>query len=147
MPHPRNHGHGNGPARIPSYGHRYGLLHDRILSDDRPDDTFYSKVSNRDKTNYVCQTLRITPNSFHLDLPLPFEDWALSDDMSLLNAGLFVADMRRQFYEALMTEHKELRDSPAFANHADAEFWNHEFNRLIAKRKHGVHLPEPRILN
>lgn len=147
MPDPRNHGLGDGPERIPSFGHQYGALHDRVVGDETPDDSFYTKVSNKQKVDYICQAIRIAPNAFHLDLPLPLEDWSLSEDMSLINSGLYIADMRRQFYEVLLNEHVALRNGPAFGNHAESEFWAFEFNRLIAKRRQGIMLPDPRLLN
>jgi hypothetical protein len=147
LPDPRNHGHGSGPQRIASYGHQFGPLHDRIVGDQNPDDSFYSKISNKEKVDYICHALRVAPNAFHLDLPLPLEDWAHSDDLSLINCGLYFADMRRQFYERLLNEHKELRMSTAFGNHAEAEFWNFEFNRILARRRQGMLLADTRSLN
>lgn len=148
MSDPRNHGHRSpGPKRVPSYGHRFGVLHDRIVGDDEPDETFYSKISNKRKTDYICDALRLAPNSFHLDLPLPLEDWAHSDDMSLINAGLYFSDMRRQFYSALINQDRTLMDSTVFGIHAEAEFWNFEFNRVLAKRRSGDLIGDPRVLN
>lgn len=145
MPDPRNHGHG--PERTPSYGHQFGALHDRVVGDEAPDSTFYSKISNRKKVDYICKSLRLAPHAFHLDLPLPLEDWALSDDLSLINCGLYFADLRRQFYEQLFYENDGLKDSPAFGRHAESEFWNHEFNRILAQRQQGALIPDPRVLN
>lgn len=143
MPDPRNDGHG-GPERVPSYGHQFGAIHDRIVGDQTPDESFYSKVSNAQKAEYVCRALRLDPKAFNLDLPLPLEDWALSDDVSLLRSGLFLADMRRQFYATILREHKELERTQAWQNHAEAEFWNHEFNRIIAQKRDGALILDPR---
>lgn len=145
MPSPRDQVHRDGPERVPSYGHQFGDLHDAVVGDRSPDETFYSKISNAKKAEYICQSLRLSPGAFHLDLPLPLEDWAESDDMSLINAGLYFADLRRQFYDKLITANRELETSPAWSHHAEAEFWNHAFNALLAKRSSGRLLADPRM--
>jgi hypothetical protein len=147
LPDPRNHDHGSGPERVVSYGHRFGPLHDRVVGDESPDDSFFSKISNKAKVDYICHALRIAPNAFHLDLPLPLEDWAHSEDISLINCGLYFADLRRQFYERLLFENVALRTTPAFDLHGEAEFWNFEFNRILTRRRQGVLLADPRVLN
>lgn len=145
MSDPRNHDHG--PERVPSYGHQFGLIHDRVVGDGTPDHTFHSKISNKQKTDYVCAALRLDPRAFNLDLPFPLEDWAASDDLSLINAGLYFADLKRQFYETLLTEHKEMERTPAWAILAEAEFWNVEFNRTLVKRTTGSVMMDGRVLN
>jgi len=142
----RNPGPG-GPDRVPSYGHQFGALHDRVVGDESPDVTFYTKVSNRQKVDYICKALRMAPQSFNLDLPLPLEDWALGEDMSLINSGLYFADLRRQFYGRQLRDQPELEQSPAWEAHADSEFWNHEFNRVLAKRSRGELINDGRVLN
>lgn len=144
MSDPRNHGHG--PERVPSYGHQFGALHDRVVGDENPDTSFYSGISNKKKVDYICKALPLAPMAFHLDLPLPLEDWALSGDVSMINSGLYFSDLRRQFYGRLITDHA-LMNSPAFGIHAEAEFWNYEFNRLLAKRTDGSLHSDPRVLN
>ncbi|AFU88050.1 hypothetical protein CcrColossus_gp180 [Caulobacter phage CcrColossus] len=145
MSDPRNPDHG--PARIPSYGHKYGLLHDRIVGDKDPDSTFHSKISNHAKTEYICQALRLDPRAFNLDLPFPLEDWNSSSDMSLINAGLYFTDMRRQFFEALVAEHAEHRHGDAWVKQGEAEFWCVEFNRTLHKRLSGIVIGDSRVLN
>jgi hypothetical protein len=36
---------------------------------------------------------------------------------------------------------------PAFELHGEAEFWNFEFNRILTRRRQGVLLADPRVLN
>ncbi len=145
MPDPRNPG--LGPERVPSYGHQFGAVHDRVVGNEEPDPTFYSKISNKKKVDYICKALRLAPTAFHLDLPMPFEDWALSDDMSLINCGLYFADLRRQFYFVVLRDNPEMERSVAWVTHADAEFWNNEFNRILAQRTSGTLIGESRVLN
>lgn len=144
---PRNDDHGNGPERVPSYGHKYGALHDRVVGNQEPDETFHSHISNKLKVDYICKTLRLAPYAFHLDLPFPLEDWALSDDAGLINAGLYFSDLRRQFYEQLLREHRELENGPVFHAHGEAQFWNHEFNRVLNRKHSGVLLVDTRVLH
>jgi hypothetical protein len=137
----------SGPDRTPSYGHRYGQLHDTICGDESPDETFFSKISNKAKVDYIVTALRLDPRAFHLDLPLPVEDWSLSDDMGLINAGLYLSDLRRQFFARLINMKPDLKRSSAFVKHGEAEFWAHEFNGLLSKRTSGRLLPDPRVLH
>lgn len=143
----RNHGDGDGPCRAPSYGHRYERLHDDLLSDETPDEAFQSRISNKDKVAYIAGALRLNPDHFHLDLPLPLDDWQLSDDLSLICAGLYFSYLRAQFFERLLAEQPDLTRSEAWGLHAQAEYWNRAFNREYGKRVHGVLLPDARALH
>lgn len=136
-----------GPERVPCYGHLYDALHKSILSDDAPDDAFMSKISNKAKVDYITQALRLDPAHFHLDLPLPLDDWQLSDDMSLISAGLYFSNLRRQFFARLMAQDPALEVTDVWTNHATAEYWNDAFNREFGKRSFGVLLPETRSLH
>lgn len=144
---PRNLGDRSGPDRSPSYGHQFGPLHDSVVGDTSPDETFFTKVSNKAKVDYIVQALRLDPKAFHLDLPFPLEDWTMSDDMSLINAGLYFADLRRQFFARLLAEQPDLQTSDAWAIHADAEYWNHTFNTLLVKRRQGILIGDSRVLH
>ena len=144
MRNPRNHSDGVGPERVPSYGHQYDVLHADVLSDDAPDDAFQSKISNKEKVAYIAEALRLNPAHFHLDLPLPLDDWQLSDDLSLISAGLYFSNLRRQFFSRLLDENPDLALTEAWTNHATAEYWNITFNREYGKRVFGVLVPETR---
>lgn len=142
----RNHGDGGGPRRVPSYGHQYDELHDAVLSDDSPDEAFQSRISNKDKAAYIADALRLNPAHFHLDLPLPLDDWHLSDDLSLISAGLYFSYLRAQFFARLLDADPELMRTEAWRLHAEAEYWNRAFNHIYGKRVYGVILPEWRTL-
>ena len=143
MRHPRNHGDG-GPQRVPSYGHQYDELHASVVDDDAPDESFQSKISNKAKVAYITEVLRLDPAHFHLDLPLPLDDWQLSDDLSLISAGLYFSNLRRQFFARLLDDKPELATSEAWTNHATAEYWNLAFNREYGKRVLGMLIPDAR---
>ncbi|USN14859.1 hypothetical protein PAPPERLAPAPP_04900 [Brevundimonas phage vB_BpoS-Papperlapapp] len=143
----RNHGDGDGPQRIPSYGHQYDKLHAAVLSDDSPDEAFQSRISNKDKVAYIAEALRLHPDHFHLDLPLPLDDWQLSDDLSLISAGLYFSYLRTLFFARLLDENPELTTTEAWSNHAAAEYWNRAFNREYGKRVHGILLPDSRAVH
>lgn len=147
MPDPRNDDHRDGPSRVPSFGHKFDVLHASVVGDEREDKSFYNGISHRDKVNYICEATRLPRGAFNLDLPLPLEDWALSEDMSLIMAGLYTSVMRREFYEHLFVEEPGLRHGAAWTHHAEAEFWGTEFNRLIHKRNQGLLMEDWRVLN
>ncbi len=140
MPDPRNY-----PERGASYGHQYEKLHKRVVEDVRPDDTFNSKVPNNNKVEYICEALRLKRRDFNLDLPLPIEDWLESDDMSMLIAGLYFVDLRRQFYEVLMNTHHELAREEPWTRHAACEFFSHQFSDRLARKQSGYILSDDRV--
>ena len=138
----------HGPERVPSYGHKFGALHDQIVGDKTLDQSYPSlQVSNLTKVEYICKALRLDPRLFNLDLPLPMEDWAHSEDFSLHRSGLFFSDLRNQFYNTLLQQEPDLERSEAWRHKAEAEFWMVEFNKLIAKRRDGLLIPEWRVLH
>jgi hypothetical protein len=143
LPSPRNHG--AGPERVPLYGHQFGVIHDRIVGSTAPDETFYSKISNNSKVEYICVALRMRPHAFHLDLPFPVEDWAASEDVSMNNCGLYLAELRRQFFGALLEEHPEFERTPVWLKYGEAEYWGQEFNHLVTKRRTGNLILDGRV--
>ncbi|AFO71696.1 hypothetical protein CcrKarma_gp143 [Caulobacter virus Karma] len=123
---------------------RRNRIHDLIVGDPREDARYARKLSNRDKTMFVCGVLNHPASAFDLDLPFPIEDWIASDDNSLVCAGLYLTDLRLQFYEALAPAQD---DEQAFVRQGEAEFWYHRFNVMIERRAHGVLVTDGRVLH
>lgn len=146
MPDPRIEDHRDGPERSTSYGYQFGDIHDSVVNDERRDPTFYNGISNAGKTAYICEALGMKRAYFNLDLPLPFEDWAKSDDASKSQAGMYMATMRVDFYEKLFAHEPDLKQGEAWALHAQAEYWNNAFNRIIHRRQ-GLLVGEGRRLH
>lgn len=116
------------------------------MTDDSADEAFPSGISNRGKADYLTQAIGLDPALFHLDLPLPVDDWSMSEDASKLNAGLYLSDLRRQFFLLLFRENPHLLKTEAWAQHAEAEFWCLTFNRVITQRNTGYLVQEQRNL-
>lgn len=144
---PRNHGNYSGPAVPLSYSQHYGREHDSVVNDAEPDDSFYSKVSNKAKAAYICKAAGVPPRAFYVDVAFPVEDWAVSGDVGLITSGLYLADLRRQFYALLLREGLVAENSPAWAEHGKAEFWAHAFNFALARRTSGALPIDPRVLH
>jgi hypothetical protein len=125
-------------------GGRRNRIHDLIVGDPREDVRYARKLSNRDKTHFLCGVLRHPPQAFDLDLPFPVEDWVASDDNSLLVAGLYLSDLRLQFYAALEVKPD---DEHGFVRQGEAEFWHHAFNVMVERRSNGVLVSDGRVLN
>lgn len=121
-------------------------LHDAICFDDTPDRRYTGGMTNAVKTQYICHILGYPPNGFDLDLPFPVEDWMASDDQSLINCGLYLNDLRSQFYQAMMRESGATRGS-LFLKHGNAEFWRFAFNAESHQRLMGNILMDDRTLN
>lgn len=143
MPDTRNEN--AGPARTPAFAHRFEGQHARVVSNDRPDLSFHNNISNKAKVAYICEVLRLEPGQFRLDLPFPVEDWALSDDRAILNCGLYLNDLRLQFYGGLIHEDRARERSELWARHAEAEYWAPTFNGLVTRRGAGVLQPDTRV--
>lgn len=145
MPASRNQNHGGGPERVPSFGHQFEDLHTRVIDNDAKDENFYSGIAHRAKVDFICGVLKFPRASFNLDIPFPLEDWAHSDDYSLITCGLYMATMRNEFYTRLFESNPELKRGSAWLNHSEAEHWNHEFNVLVHRRAHGILIHDPRV--
>lgn len=146
MPAPRNHRY-DGPAAPLTYSQHYGREHSLVVNDETPDDTFHSKMNNKQKVEYVCRTLGLPPAAFFVDVPFPLEDWVVSDNMSLMISGLYVNYLRVRFYGMLIGEELVPESSPAWIEHAKAEFWRYAFNSALSKRQTGILLDDMRVLN
>lgn len=146
MPASRNYGY-HGPATAVTYSQHHRDVHDRIVKDDRPDNSYFSKIANTEKVAYICRAVGIPASLFNIDTPFPIEDWALSGDAGLLNCGLYLNDLRRQFYGKLLNTGAVPENSPAWAEHAKAEFWSFSFNFAVIRRSSGDLTIDSRVLN
>ncbi len=129
------------------FHHRYGLVHGAIINDPAPDEDYHNKISNRGKSEYICKSNNISPVMFNVELPVPFEDWASSDDLSKVTSALYFMDLRAQFYGRLMKDDPELRNSSLFSMHAEAEFWAGAANFFLNKKTTGKLVVVDRVLH
>lgn len=134
-------------SRPLEYHHRYGIVHDAIVNDTAPDEDYFTKINNRSKADYICKSNNISPMMFNVELPLPFEDWAASDDLSKVTSALYFMDLRAQFYARLMRDDKSLKDSAVFVKHAEAEFWMGASNFFLNKKTSGKLMISDRVLH
>lgn len=138
MSDPRAGGQGSATER--------NVLHDRVVGDETPDERYANGMTNQAKTHFVCQAMRYPDKAFDLDLPFPVEEWAASDDNALICAGLYLSDLRVQFYS------KCLAAAPAnrqylWPKHAEAEYWHRALNALIFRRLNGAIYEDWRTLH
>lgn len=119
-------------------------VHDLILANKSPDKTYAKGISNAQKVEFICGVLAHRPSAFDLELPFPLEDWIASDDNSLVCAGLYLNDLRLQFYQALALD--EAKDESVFVRVGEAEFWHFAFNRQVNRRLNGVLMQDGRAL-
>jgi hypothetical protein len=118
-------------------------LHEQVCRDESRDSRFSGGISNAQKTHYICGVLKYPEEAFDLDIPFPIEEWASGNDQSRINIGLYLSDLRVQFYEAVMDE-KDEHSQPLWAKHAEAEFWREAFNMLLHLRQFGSLLDDER---
>lgn len=118
--------------------------HDLILASTAPDKTYAKGITNAQKTAFICDVVAHRREAFDLELPFPMEDWIASDDNSLVCAGLYLNDMRLQFYQVLAQD--EEKDEQAFIRVAEAEFWHFAFNKQVNRRLNGILMQDGRAL-
>lgn len=137
---PRPDGHGIAPDT------RAGF-HREICSDETIDDRFGSNLSNRLKVDYICGVIGYPIKAFDLEVAFPLEDWSVADDMSLLFAGLYLTDLRQQFYARQLRYDKEAADGRLFAPIGASRFWLFTFQKKIKARTEGFALLDGRTLH
>lgn len=121
-------------------------LHNGIIHDDTPDQRYANGMSNLTKTRFVCKVMQYPEPGFDLDLPFPIEEWLASDDNAMICAGLYLSDLRMQFYSKRLGAAPERRES-LWPRQAEAEFWQMQFNGLIFRRLNGSIVDDRRVLN
>lgn len=120
--------------------------HDAVCGDDTADKRYQNGLTNRQKTKFICEVLRHPEAAFDLDLPFPVEDWIASDDNSLVVAGLYLSDLRKQFYGRLI-DGKVNPETDLWQAMAEAEFWQHSFNVMVTRRLHACLIVDGRTLH
>lgn len=136
-----------GPDSALTYSQYYGDEHARVVDDQSPDAAFYSKISNAAKVDFICRAVGLHKRAFYVDVPFPIEDWAQSGEQGLIMSGLYLADLRRQFYGRLLREKIVPESSPAWLAHGKAEFWSYAFNHALARKNSGEFPIDTRVLN
>lgn len=121
-------------------------LHREVCTDSTRDVRYQGGMTNARKTEYICKVLDYPEDAFDLDLPFPVEDWLSQDDQGLINCGLYLSDLRVQFYEAIMELTNDHPDE-IWEKHGQAEFWCEAFNAMTHRRLFGNILLDDRRLN
>lgn len=134
-------------TRAALYALKYRDVHDPLIRCDLPDENYPSKISNKGKVQFICSRLGLPTTMFHLDIMLPIEDWIETEDRSILNAGLYLSDLRRQMFDAIFSKHPGARQTGAWKAEAEASFWCEEFNRRINAFNYGTLVADARVLN
>lgn len=136
---PRPHGHRISPEQR-------NLIHRQVCADQTPDPRFGSELSHAQKVAYICGVLGYPEAVFDLEVPFPLEDWAASEDNSLMFAGLYLTTLRFEFYSKQMTADAEA-ETACFKEIAETEFWNFGFRQLLKRRTLGNFTPDDRVIH
>lgn len=140
MPDPRLEGAGR---RDPA---ERGFIHDLICADARPDERYSQKVSNANKVLFICEALTYPQAAFDLEVAFPIDDWLVSEDLGYLCAGLYLNDLREQFFEMMVRKQPDRRDD-LFQAQAKAEFYKSAFHRVLTRKERGVIITDKRVLH
>lgn len=136
------------PTRVEGQGsaaEQRTAIHNGIIRDEQPDERYGNGMTNLAKTQFVCRVMRYPEAGFDLDLPFPVEDWLASEDNAVICGGLYLSDLRVQFYNRSLEKDPSLRDT-LWPKHAEAEFYQQAFNALVFRRLNGAMLADNRIL-
>lgn len=118
-------------------------LHFRVITDHRLDLRYVQPISNRDKVSLLCAFLGEDPDDFDLNSPFPLVEWINKLDLGMLRAGVYVSDMRVQFYLLVMQGMAEKDVRPElWENHALAVYWTKKFDDAIYRHQKGEVRPD-----
>lgn len=132
--------------REPNLPERLDAIHARICGDDSADKRYVNGLSNAAKAQYICKAIGYPQGVFNIEVPFPIEDWLISDDQSLICSGLYLNDLRCQFYAGVEAEMPEQKER-VWPKAGEAEFWQHAFNTTMQKRQVGRLLDDYRVLH
>lgn len=121
-------------------------LHNRIIGDDAPDDKYLSRMSNRDKVTFITRVLDYPEKGFDLTLAFPMEDWLGSDDNAMVCAGLYLNDLREQYFREALAQEPEAQGE-LWTRHAEAEHFRDLFNAQVQRRLNGRMISDRRVLH
>lgn len=107
------------------------ILHATIVNDDTPDPRYMLKRSNKQKIVAICKVTGEAREKFHITEGGPFDSWLKSLDRDRLTAGLYLSDLRVQFFGELAKKVKD-RDDVIDGFLATSEWWYDKFSDVIA---------------
>lgn len=122
-------------------------LHELTLNNPAKDFRYTKGITNIDKVAFICGVIAHPREAFDLDIPFPVEDWMVSDDNSVICAGLYLSDLRVTFYKALLVAKGGAPDETLFTRLAEAEYWSRVFNVLVNRRINAILLQDTRVLH
>ena len=120
-----------------------------IISDERPDTRYINKTSNRQKVVAICKLRGVALERFDIGDAPPYDDWMRRFDRDAAAAGMYVADLRNQYFTKI-----KARLSGASAETiqtidqiiADSEFWYAKFADVLYTMSTGE-APPKRVLH
>ena len=122
-----------------------------VIADDLASDTvvymrYGYEMTNAMRSDYARKATGLNPKDFSILLPFPFDEWLISEDLSLIRSGLFILDMR---FDAIQRARAKLGldESWMFVEQAEAEHYGQAFYRRAAAMELGSLIPEQRVLN
>ncbi len=121
-------------------------IHAAICGDLTEDTRFEQRIPNARKVQFICGVCRYPEKIFDVEVAFPLDDWYQSGDMGLLHAGLYLADLRMQFYGRQVQIDKSLKDA-LFTELAEAEHYRFAFQQLLTRKVDGMHVIDGRVLN
>lgn len=109
---------------------RLSFFHGQVVDDQRPDHRYTHSISNRQKVGYICSRLNVGMDDFDLTHEYPVLTWFVTQDGDDLLAGMYLCDLREQFYERVIKDMKPTKPQP-HQRMAEAEFWFDKFSDAI----------------
>ena len=125
------------PAPEITAGEQLDAYHAQVVSDKRLDFRYAEPINNADKVELICEILPFEVAEFDLAMDFPLETFSNSNDTALLRCGLYIADMRREFYGLIIGSSPETVRHDVWEAQAAAEYWMEQFDAIMYRRQTG----------
>jgi hypothetical protein len=128
-------------------GEQLDALHAQVVGDDTRDERLIEGFSNARKVKYVADVLEVPAESFDLCADWPLTSWLRSDNFAIARCGLYLAMLKREFFELVMEGLDERAHPELWALHAEAENLVLSFGKRLTLWRTGEPMRDHRVLH
>lgn len=126
----QSHHSGSGDDGVRSAEDIIRGIHRLIVADERPDTTYLTSVSHRQKHLAIAKHMGRKPEDVDLGDDPPFDQWLRRGDRDSLVVGMYLADLRERYF-ALIQKRLTTGVDRIAQTVAEAEWWRKKFSDLL----------------